>query len=52
MTCLQVVTTQATLLAAEQKLVALAGQRMVSTVGLIKALGGGWDARGRPPKKP
>jgi NodT family efflux transporter outer membrane factor (OMF) lipoprotein len=38
-----VLTAQATALAAEQKLATLAGERMVSSVGLVKALGGGWD---------
>ena len=28
---------------AQQKLASIAGQRMVSSVGLIKALGGGWE---------
>jgi NodT family efflux transporter outer membrane factor (OMF) lipoprotein len=39
-----VLTAQTTAFAAEQKLANLAGQRMVSSVGLVKALGGGWDA--------
>ncbi|NPC71866.1 efflux transporter outer membrane subunit [Corallococcus exiguus] len=47
-TYLEVVTAQATLYSAEQKLASIAGQRMVSAVGLIKALGGGWD----PPPPP
>ncbi|MCP3097362.1 efflux transporter outer membrane subunit [Myxococcus sp. K15C18031901] len=51
-TYLQVVTTQTTLLSAQQQLVSIQGQRMVSAVGLIKALGGGWDAKAHPPKKP
>lgn len=38
-----VLTAQATAFAAEQKLASLAGQRMVSSVGLVKALGGGWN---------
>lgn len=38
-----VLTAQTTAFAAEQKLANLAGQRMVSSVGLVKALGGGWD---------
>jgi NodT family efflux transporter outer membrane factor (OMF) lipoprotein len=38
-----VLTAQTTAFAAEQKLATLAGQRMVSSVGLVKALGGGWD---------
>jgi len=37
-------TAQTTAFSAEQKLANLAGQRMVSSVGLVKALGGGWDA--------
>lgn len=39
-----VLTAQTTAFAAEQKLANLAGQRMVSSVGLVKALGGGWNA--------
>ena len=38
-----VLTAQTTAFSAEQKLANLAGQRMVSSVGLVKALGGGWD---------
>jgi NodT family efflux transporter outer membrane factor (OMF) lipoprotein len=41
---LEVITAQATAFSAEQRLSSLAGQRMVAAVGLIKALGGGWDA--------
>ncbi|QDQ85869.1 efflux transporter outer membrane subunit [Paraburkholderia megapolitana] len=40
---LSVLTAQTTAFTAEQKLANLAGQRMVSSVGLVKALGGGWD---------
>lgn len=40
---LTVLTAQTTAFTAEQKLDSLAGQRMVSSVGLVKALGGGWD---------
>lgn len=40
---LSVLTAQTTLLAAQQKLASLAGERMTSSVGLVKALGGGWD---------
>ncbi len=39
-----VLVAQITAFTAEQKLSAIAGQRMVSSVGLVKALGGGWDA--------
>lgn len=39
-----VLTAQTTAFSAEQKLANLAGQRMVSSVGLVKALGGGWNA--------
>jgi NodT family efflux transporter outer membrane factor (OMF) lipoprotein len=39
-----VLTAQTTAFSAEQKLASLAGQRMVSSVGLVKALGGGWNA--------
>ncbi|OAJ64154.1 efflux transporter outer membrane subunit [Paraburkholderia ginsengiterrae] len=38
-----VLTAQTTAFTAEQKLENIAGQRMVSSVGLVKALGGGWD---------
>ena len=38
-----VLTAQTTAFLAEQKLENIAGQRMVSSVGLVKALGGGWD---------
>jgi NodT family efflux transporter outer membrane factor (OMF) lipoprotein len=34
---------QTTAFAAEQRLASLVGDRMVSSVGLVKALGGGWD---------
>ncbi|MGH8777649.1 efflux transporter outer membrane subunit [Paraburkholderia sp.] len=40
---LNVLTAQTTAFLAEQKLSSIAGQRMVSSVGLVKALGGGWD---------
>ncbi|HWX11905.1 MAG TPA: efflux transporter outer membrane subunit [Trinickia sp.] len=38
-----VLTAQTTAFAAEQRLAILSGLRMVSSVGLVKALGGGWD---------
>ncbi|MGN7983030.1 efflux transporter outer membrane subunit [Burkholderia sp. 22313] len=41
---LNVLTAQTTAFTAHQKLATIAGQRMVSSVGLVKALGGGWDA--------
>ncbi|KWF09704.1 efflux transporter outer membrane subunit [Burkholderia pseudomultivorans] len=41
---LNVLTAQATAFTAQQKLASIAGQRMVSSVGLVKALGGGWSA--------
>jgi NodT family efflux transporter outer membrane factor (OMF) lipoprotein len=41
---INVLTAQTTAFIAEQKLESIAGQRMVSSVGLVKALGGGWDA--------
>ncbi|RQR32107.1 RND transporter [Burkholderia sp. Bp9143] len=41
---LNVLTAQTTAFTAQQKLMTIAGQRMVSSVGLVKALGGGWDA--------
>ncbi len=40
---LNVLTAQTTAFTAEQKLASIAGQRMVSSAGLVKALGGGWD---------
>jgi NodT family efflux transporter outer membrane factor (OMF) lipoprotein len=40
---LNVLTAQTTAFTAEQKLASIAGQRMVSSVGLVKALGGGWE---------
>jgi NodT family efflux transporter outer membrane factor (OMF) lipoprotein len=40
---LNVLTAQTTAFNAEQKLASIAGQRMVSSVGLVKALGGGWE---------
>ncbi len=36
-------TAQTTAFTAEQKLANIAEQRMVSSVGLVKALGSGWD---------
>jgi outer membrane protein, multidrug efflux system len=41
---LDVVTAQQNLLADEQQLAVIQGQRLVSSVLLVKALGGGWDA--------
>lgn len=41
---LDVVTAQQNLLSDEQQLAIIQGQRLVSSVLLIKALGGGWDA--------
>jgi multidrug efflux system outer membrane protein len=41
---LDVVTAQQTLLINEQQLASIRGQRLVTSVLLIKALGGGWDA--------
>jgi NodT family efflux transporter outer membrane factor (OMF) lipoprotein len=38
-----VLNAQATAFAAEQRLATLAGEWMVSSVGLVKALGGSWD---------
>lgn len=40
---LDVVTAQQTLLTNEQQLAVIQGQRLVSSVLLVKALGGGWD---------
>jgi multidrug efflux system outer membrane protein len=41
---LDVVTSQRDLLANEQQLAVIQGQRLVTSVLLVKALGGGWDA--------
>ncbi len=41
---LDVVTAQQNLLADEQQLAVIRGQRLVTSVLLVKALGGGWDA--------
>jgi multidrug efflux system outer membrane protein len=41
---LDVVTAQQNLLTNEQELAIIAGQRLVTSVLLVKALGGGWDA--------
>ena len=41
---ISVLTAQTTAFTAEQKLASIQGQRMVSSVGLVKALGGGWNA--------
>jgi len=41
---INVLTAQTTAFTAQQKLASIAAQRMVSSVGLVKALGGGWDA--------
>ncbi|MEQ5840421.1 efflux transporter outer membrane subunit [Paraburkholderia acidicola] len=49
---LSVLTAQTTAFTAEQKLANLAGQRMVSSVGLVKALGGGWDVSQMAREKP
>ncbi|KVN30473.1 RND transporter [Burkholderia stagnalis] len=40
---LNVLTAQTTAFTAHQKLATISGQRMVSSVGLVKALGGGWN---------
>ncbi|HTJ95243.1 MAG TPA: efflux transporter outer membrane subunit [Pararobbsia sp.] len=42
-TYLEVITSQTAAYQAEQTLANISGQRMVSAVGLIKSLGGGWD---------
>jgi NodT family efflux transporter outer membrane factor (OMF) lipoprotein len=44
-TYLTVITSQTAAYQAEQTLANIAGERMVSAVGLIKALGGGWDVQ-------
>lgn len=41
---LQVVTSQTTSLANERQAIQVQGQRLMATVGLIKALGGGWES--------
>jgi outer membrane protein TolC len=41
---LDVVTAQQNLLSNEQQLAVIHGQRLVASVLLVKALGGGWDA--------
>ena len=41
---LNVVTVQATALASERNAVAIFGSRMIASVGLVRALGGGWSA--------
>ena len=41
---LNVLSAQTTAFTAQQKLATISGQRMVSSVGLVKALGGGWEA--------
>ncbi|WP_153098992.1 efflux transporter outer membrane subunit [Paraburkholderia hayleyella] len=41
---LSVLNAQTTAFSTAQKLASLAGQRMVSSVGLVKALGGGWTS--------
>jgi NodT family efflux transporter outer membrane factor (OMF) lipoprotein len=40
-----VLVAQTTAFTAEQRLATLAGERMLSSVGLVKALGGSWDVR-------
>jgi outer membrane protein TolC len=43
-TYLEVATAQSAALGLEENLVQLQGQKLVAAVGLIKALGGGWEA--------
>jgi multidrug efflux system outer membrane protein len=43
-TYLEVATSQSAALALERTVVQLSGQRLVAAVGLIKAIGGGWNA--------
>lgn len=40
---LNVVTAQATSLSADQNVISITGRRLVAAVGLLKALGGGWE---------
>ena len=47
-TYLEVIDTERTTLANQRLMEQLAGQRMVSSVALIKALGGGWQANAKP----
>jgi multidrug efflux system outer membrane protein len=50
---IDVLTAQPTLLANERSAAQIGGQRMVATVVLVKALGGGWlDAPTPPQAKP
>jgi outer membrane protein, multidrug efflux system len=44
---LEVIDTERTRLAAERLATQLTGQRLLTTVSLVKALGGGWQA-GKP----
>ena len=46
---IDVLTAQTTLLANKRVAVGISGQRMVSTVVLVKALGGGWLGVATPP---
>ena len=43
-----VITAQTAALANEQTAITVLGSRLTSTVGLIQALGGGWDAASLP----
>jgi len=45
-TYLEVATAQSSALAVERSVVQLQGAKLVATVGLIKSLGGGWEAEG------
>jgi outer membrane protein TolC len=44
-TYLEVATAQSSALALERTVTQLRGQKLVATVGLIRALGGGWQAQ-------
>jgi NodT family efflux transporter outer membrane factor (OMF) lipoprotein len=57
-TYLQVVSSQTAALTAERSAISVQGQRLITAVSLIKALGGGWDAaalnalsQGAPPQE-